>query len=52
MLYFYNRYDSKHEPIMKINFTESRLNAAKYFAEIKKMKLKIFLKLFGISKEN
>lgn len=52
MLYFYNRNDSKHEPIMKINFTKSRLNAAKYFAEVKKMSLKTFLKLFGVSKQN
>jgi hypothetical protein len=50
MLYFYNKNDSNREPIMKIDFIKSRLKAAKYFAEIKKMSLRAFLNIFGVSK--
>jgi hypothetical protein len=50
MLYFYSKNDKSKEPIKKTFLTTSRLNAAKYFAEIKQMKLKDFLKIFTISK--
>ena len=50
MFYFYHRNDNTQEPIKKVFFTTSRLNAAKYFAEIKQMELKDFLKIFGVSK--
>lgn len=50
MYYFYSKTDSKKEPIMKTNCFYSRLEVAKYFAKIKGLPLKIFLKIFSISK--
>jgi hypothetical protein len=50
MFYFYHRNDKTQEPIRKVFITKSRLSAAKYFAEIKQMKLKEFLGIFGVSK--
>ena len=50
MFYFYYRNDKNQEPIKRVYFVTSRLNAAKYFAEIKQMSLKTFLSVFAISK--
>jgi hypothetical protein len=50
MFYFYHRNDKSKEPIKKAFFTKSRLSAAKYFAEVKQLTLKDFLKVFGVSK--
>ena len=50
MYYFYYRNDSSREAIKRVYFATSRLNAAKYFAEVKKMTLKQFLSVFGVSK--
>jgi hypothetical protein len=50
MFYFYHKNDKTQEPIKKAFFTKSRLSAAKYFAELKQMKLREFLKIFGVSK--
>jgi len=50
MYYFYSKTDKKRE---KINVTynfQSRLGAAKFFADIKNMKLKDFLSIFAVSK--
>ena len=49
MIIFYNRFDKTKEPISKTNKYTSRLEAAKFFAEIKKMSLKDFLKVFTVS---
>jgi hypothetical protein len=44
---FYSRIDPNKEPIGKtISF--SRLQAAKYFAKIKQLELKAFLKIYGV----
>ena len=50
MHYFYYRNDPNREAIKRVYFTTSRLNAAKYFAELKQMSLKQFLGVFGVSK--
>jgi len=50
MYYFYFRNDQKKEKINTTNEFTSRLAAAKYFATIKKMQLKEFLRLFSVSK--
>ena len=50
MLYFYSKNDKTKEPIKKTFLTTSRLTAAKYFAEVKQMSVKDFLKIFTISK--
>jgi hypothetical protein len=49
MIIFYNRFDKTKEPINRTNKHTSRLEAAKFFAEIKKMSLKDFLKVFTVS---
>ena len=52
MIIFYNKFDKTKEPIGKTNRYSSRLEAAKFFAQIKKMCLKDFLKVFTVSKIN
>lgn len=47
--FFYSRGDDKKEPISKTE-TDSRLSAAKFFAKLKQLPLKTFLKIFGVSK--
>jgi len=47
--YFYSKTDSKKEPISKV-LAGSRMAAAKYFAERKRLTLKQFLTLYGVSK--
>lgn len=49
MIIFYNKSDHTMEPIGKTRKHTSRLEAAKFFAEIKKMSLKDFLKVFTVS---
>lgn len=49
LFYFYSRADKKQEPIAKTS-GDSRLSAAKSFAATKRLSLKSFLKLFGVSK--
>lgn len=44
-----SRFVSKEEP-MFTTWATSRLNAAKYFAKLKQLPLKEFLKLYKISK--
>jgi hypothetical protein len=51
MYYFYCKNDKDKEPIKSSNKIVSRLEAAKYFAEIKKMSLKTFLSLFSVTKD-
>jgi hypothetical protein len=46
---FYHRNDKTREVISR-TISTSRLQAAKHFAEHKKLPLKEFLKLFGIKK--
>jgi hypothetical protein len=48
-IFFYNKLDSKKEPIFSQYFN-SRLKAAEYFSKIKKLKLKDFLKIYSISR--
>jgi len=48
--FFYSKNDKKKEPIKTFYNIGSRLEAAKYFAELKKLSLKDFLKVFSISK--
>ena len=50
MYYFYFKNDLKREKIGKTSEFSTRLDAAKYFATIKKMKLKDFLSVFAVSK--
>ena len=47
--YFYIKNDTSKEPINWVK-TYSRLAAAKYFAQIKQLPLKEFLKIFTINK--
>ena len=47
--YFYSRNDKKQEPQGKIQ-ADSRYNAARYFAASKNLDLKLFLKIYAISK--
>lgn len=49
--YFYYKGDSKQEPINKTK-SNSRLKAAKYFAKVKNLKLKEFLEIFGVNKQD
>lgn len=49
MIIFYNKSDHTKEPIGRTNKYKSRLEAAKFFAEIKRMDLKAFLKVFTVS---
>ena len=48
--FFYSKNDKKKEPIKTLYNLGSRLEAAKYFSELKKLSLKDFLKVFSISK--
>ena len=47
--YFFERNDKNCEPIFKVK-SGSRLVAAKYFAEGKRLDLKQFLKLYTLNK--
>ena len=47
---FYNKFDEKKESISVIDGLTSRLQAAKYFAKLKALSLKDFLRIFGIKK--
>jgi len=47
--HFYIRTDKNQEKIMSY-LTSSRLKAAKHFASVKQLDLKMFLTLFAISK--
>ncbi len=47
--YFYSRTDTKKEPISRV-LAVSRMAAAKYFAARKRLQLKQFLTLYGVSK--
>lgn len=49
MNYFYSKIDKNKEPINWV-FNCSRLEAAKYFAAVKRLPLKEFLKIYSISK--
>lgn len=49
LFYFYSRTDKAQEPIAKAT-NDSRLSAAKLFAATKRLSLKSFLKLFGVSR--
>ena len=50
MIYFYSKNDPNKEPIGRFDNGESRLLAAQYFANRKRMSLKNFLNIFSISK--
>jgi hypothetical protein len=50
--FFFSKIDKKMEPIGRIKDACSRLIAAKYFAQIKRMPLKDFLKVFSVAKES
>lgn len=47
--HFYSRNDKDREPIYKV-FALSRYRAAVYFAQIKQLSLKSFLKLYAVSR--
>ena len=47
--YFYSKADPKQEPINKV-IAISRMSAAKYFAARKRLLLKPFLTIYGVSK--
>jgi hypothetical protein len=49
--FFYSKIDKNKEAIGSTNNAYSRLIAAKYFAQIKRMSLKDFLKVFSVSKK-
>jgi hypothetical protein len=51
MIIFYNKSDKSKEPIGRTSKYDSRLTAAKYFAKIKNLELKQFLKLFNVEKQ-
>ena len=48
--YFYSKNDKNKEPIKGVDKINSRLEAAKYFANLKKMPLKTFLSIFSVVK--
>ena len=47
--YFYSKHDKSKEPIAYVK-AKGRLEAAKYFAQVKQMSLKLFLTIFTISR--
>ena len=49
--FYYIRKDESKEILGKINFTRSRLEAAKEFAGKKQLPLKTFLSIWGVSKK-
>lgn len=49
MYYFFSRRDDNKEPIGKCT-TFSRLKAAKYFAQQKRLDLKSFLSIYAVSR--
>jgi len=46
--FFYSKSDTTKEPITRVNNMCSRLDAAKYFAKLKNMSLKTFLRVFSV----
>jgi hypothetical protein len=50
MYYFYHKNDQNKEKIYITREFLNRLDAANYFANLKNMKLKDFLKIFSVSK--
>jgi len=51
MISFHNRSDKTMEPINKTSMFTSRLDAAKYFAQLKNLDLKTFIRLFKVNKD-
>ena len=49
--FYYIRKDESKEMLGKVNFTRSRLEAAKIFAQQKQLPLKEFLKIFAVGKK-
>lgn len=47
--YFYSRVDSDQEPIRSIR-ARNRKDAAVYFSKMKRLPLKSFLKIYGVSR--
>jgi hypothetical protein len=47
--YFYSKIDKNQEPVMNTR-AWSRLEAAKHFAAVKQMDLKVFLSVFSVSR--
>lgn len=47
--YFYSRIDNSQEPISK-TWATSRMAAAQYFAQTKRLSLKAFLSVYAISR--
>ena len=47
--FYYSRVDSSQEPI-STTLASSRLSAAKYFSQRKKLSLKTFLSIYSVSK--
>lgn len=50
MYYFYSKNDKSKEPIKSTSKINSRLEAARYFAELKNMPLRTFLSVFSVSR--
>ena len=50
MIIYYNKKDVTKEPVSKTNKFSSRLEAAKYFAKLKNLNLKQFLRLFTVER--
>jgi hypothetical protein len=50
MYYFYSKNDKNREPIKRLTRITSRLDAARYFAQLKNMTLRDFLRVFGVSR--
>lgn len=47
--HYFSRYDTTNEPISKVK-AHTRYQAALFFAKIKKLSLKSFLKLYAVSR--
>ncbi len=50
MIVYYRKSDSDKEPVSKSTKHSNRLEAAKYFAMLKNLNLKDFLRLFTVEK--
>jgi hypothetical protein len=50
MIFYYRKTDSKREPVSKTTKHNNRLDAAKYFAQLKNLSLKDFLRLFTVER--
>lgn len=50
MIIYYNSTDPNKEPIAKTNEFNNRLDATKYFSDLKRLSIRDFIKIFSVEK--